>query len=267
MLQKSVNCIPWSARHYIRHVPLIAATQRWLVHRFLSDREFVHRINAGPAKGLIYPVSLPQDKQIWTGTWESKFSTQVCSHVSPGDVCYDIGGHRGFLSGVMVMAGAGEVHCFEPNPENAQQIRQVIGLNPKSEIHLHEMALCDIDGDAEFLVMPSSSMGKLAQSTFQESATNESLIAVKTHQLDTLVSTGAIPPPNLIKIDVEGAELTVLKGAKATLNKHRPTVFLEFHSRQLGTACRALLQNHGYQIKAVAERDEMDEVGHFVATK
>ena len=51
VLRKSVNLIPLRARHGIKHLPGIAAGQRWLVNRVLSGEPFVHTINAGPARG------------------------------------------------------------------------------------------------------------------------------------------------------------------------------------------------------------------------
>ena len=110
MIEKSVNLVPWRVRHLIRSIPGVAQLQRQIFARCIGDRQFVHRINAGPAAGLNYQVHLPQDKQIWTGTYEAEVATKICETVNPGKACFDIGAHRGFLSGVMAVAGASEVH-------------------------------------------------------------------------------------------------------------------------------------------------------------
>ena len=106
VLSEGVNYIPYSLRPWIKSVPGIARLQRWLVARFLSDQPFVHTINVGPATGLRFEVTLPLDKAVWTGIYEPEFTAAIVEHVKPGDICYDIGGYRGYISGAMALAGA-----------------------------------------------------------------------------------------------------------------------------------------------------------------
>jgi hypothetical protein len=93
LLERSVNFIPWQARHWIKHIPIVAWLQRLVFQKFFSGREFLHQINAGPAKGLNYPISLPLDKAIWTGAYETELAQAVTDAVCKGDVCYDIGAY------------------------------------------------------------------------------------------------------------------------------------------------------------------------------
>ena len=78
-------------------MPLMAPLQRRLLARFLEGHEFIHMVDAGPARGLRYPITLPQDKGIWTGTYELELATGIAEAVRPGDICLDVGGWRGFL--------------------------------------------------------------------------------------------------------------------------------------------------------------------------
>ena len=57
-----------------------------------------------------------------------------------------------------------------------------------------------------------------------------------------------LPPPDVIKIDVEGAEFEVLEGATRALTEFHPTIFLEIHGTQLHADCRAFLLAKGYQV-------------------
>lgn len=269
-LQRSVDLLPWSIRNQIRRIPIVAGLQRWVFAKFLSGKEFVHTISAGPAKGLVYPVSLPQDKLLWTGTWESDFASRLVKLISNGNVCYDIGGHRGFLAGIMAMSGAAEVHCFEPNPENAAQIRKVIALNPNHTFHLQECAVGATDTTAEFVIMPQSSMGKLHDSSFQDYQKSGTRIRVAVRSLDSCLAKSGIRPPQLMKIDVEGAEVDVLRGASQLIHNHHPTLCIEFHSRILLNECCDLLIPEGYHVelleyRTVADVPE-DGVGHLIAT-
>lgn len=263
LLSKSVSAVPWRWRTAIKRLPLVAPLQRWLLARFLEKREFIHTVDAGPARGLKYPITLPDDKGIWTGTYELEFATLVAAATRRGEPAMDIGGWRGFFGGVMALAGASRVHIFEPMPANCAQIRRMIELNPELPIELVEAAVSDTEGSLEFVLMPESSMGKLSTSSFQEGNQGGRKIQVRTVALDGLLATGKIQPPSVMKIDVEGAELMVLRGAQELLANHRPTLFMEIHSPELARDCRTLLEQTGYDVQ-VLERDAR-AVCHFHA--
>jgi len=269
-LQRSVNLIPWRARRWIKHIPVVAGLQRLYFRKFLSGREFLHEINAGPARGLIYPISLPLDKAIWAGTYESDLASAVASAVNRGDVCYDVGAYRGFFSGVFALAGAGEVIAFEPFPDNYAQLQRLAASNPQLPLRLERIALGREVGLAEFSVMPDSSMGKLAGSSFQSDAPRASVLQVPLRTLDGLISESGYPPPQIMKIDVEGAEADVLQGAMRTLQTAGPILFIEAHSDELANKCTKLLEGLGYKVRVLEKeralaRDSAMEICHLVA--
>jgi FkbM family methyltransferase len=261
-LRKSVALVPWRWRGAIKKIPFVAAGQRWLLARFLEGREFVHTVDAGPARGLNYPITLPDDKGIWTGTYEVALATAIAAAVRPGDVCFDCGGWRGFFSGVMARQGAAKVFAFEPLPSNVAQLRKMLALNPDLPITLIEAAVTEQAGELEFVVMPETSMGKLSTSSFQADNQSGQKIRVRAVALDALLAAGEVQPPTLMKVDVEGAELMLLRGARNLLATHRPKLFMEIHSRELGRECRAFLEPLGYEIHVVGEGRE---VCHFHA--
>jgi FkbM family methyltransferase len=271
LLKQSVSLIPWQWRTRIKHIPIISSLQRWLIKHFLDQQKFIYKINAGPACGLNYPVCLPEDKLIWTGTYEVEFAQALANAVQDGDVCYDIGGFRGFFSGVLALAGAKKVYIFEPFPANCRQIQAVIGANPQlSSMHLLDIAVGESKGEAEFLVMPEASMGKLSSSSFQVGLQEQEKITVQVEKLDELVQSGSVERPNLIKIDVEGAEIFVLRGAIDTLQQYKPKLFIEIHSRELARECNQLLTGIGYNVVVMETDKQPDfvsepEVCHFVA--
>lgn len=249
ILRASVNCLPLVARHWIKHLPGIAAFQRWLVSHVLSAEPFIHTVNAGPAAGLRFEVTLPLDKAIWAGTYESEFAEAISRGIKRGDVCYDVGGYRGYLSGTMALAGASKVLVFEPLPENQQALLRLCVLNPNLNIVLKPVAVGNTDGAMQLRVTADPSMGKLVISQFQAGAKAMGEIDVAIRRLDSLVQEQEIPSPQVIKIDVEGAELAVLLGAAGVLRASRPRVFLEAHSAALEEACSQELARHGYRIR------------------
>lgn len=265
LLRKSIGLVPWRWRGAIKRIPLLAPFQRWLLARFVEGRTFVHAVDAGPARGLRYPITLPADKGIWTGAYELELAQAMAAAVPRGSVCLDIGGWRGFFGGVMALAGAARVVIFEPLPANAVQIRKMIELNPGLPVELMEAAVSDAEGEIEFCLMPETSMGKMAESSFQAGTTSSRRIKVRTVAIDSLVAAGRLGVPAVIKVDVEGAELLVLRGARQVLAAHGPKLFMEIHSRELGKECRALLTELGYTVQTVEPGEP--EVCHFIATR
>jgi FkbM family methyltransferase len=268
MLANLINLIPYSCRDKIRRIPLVGASQRWVFQMaFRGDVDF--RIKEGPAKGLVFPLKLPDDKLFWTGLWEKEFAERLALATRQGGVCLDVGAYRGYFSGVMAVQGAGEVHCFEPNPDNIVKLERLAELNPDLPLKVHQMALGDADGETEFVLMSEDTMGKLADSSFQRERSTGKRFEVKLCKLDTLVSEGKVPAPSLIKVDVEGAEKMFLEGAAESIKRSKPTILLEYHSGPLARDCAALLEDSGYSIEWLETNDPSslgeEEVGHFVA--
>lgn len=258
LLQRSISLVPWKLRETIKHRPIFAYAQRRILESCLHGREFVHLVDAGPARGLRYPVVLPEDKGVWVGTYEAEFAAALASAVRPDTVCYDVGGWRGYYSGIMALAGASSVFVFEPLPENVLRIRKLAALNPELPIKLIESAVGDRVGTSVFTVMPDSSMGKLADSSFQSSESGVCEIEVGIVTLDSLIESGRIAPPEIVKIDVEGAELLVLQGFVSALKSHKPVLFLEIHSRELAKKCTGFLGNMGYGVVVLETRRPPD---------
>lgn len=248
LIRSAIRVTPWELRLLVKNIPGVATLQRMLIAATLDGKTFVHEVDAGPAKGVRFEITLPDDKGILTGTYEARFASLVAAAVRSGAVCYDIGGWHGFFAGVFAARGARSVHIFEPLPENIRLIRRMIGLNPGLPLTLHEIAVGDCESRGKLKVMPASSMAKLSVSRFQQEATDSMSIVVSIRSLDAMITAGEIPPPNVVKIDVEGAELMVLRGAKALLEVHRPELFIEVHSSSLLAECRNMLQLIGYSV-------------------
>lgn len=247
----ALRLVPWSLRDRVRSIPGVAALQRFIVSRTLDGRTFDHFVDAGPAKGITFKVRMPEDKGVWTGTYEIDFATRLAAHVPPGGIAYDIGGWHGFFAGVMAAQGAREVHVFEPLSQNTERIRELIALNPAKSITLHACAVGERDTEMDLMVMPETSMAKLETSTFQASETSGTKVRVKLRGIDSIIAHSEAPPPSLMKIDVEGAEVMVLEGARETIRRHRPVIFVEVHSAALLEKCRQFLKAEDYRIEMI----------------
>jgi FkbM family methyltransferase len=267
ILSRSVNYVPWRLRSTVKELPLLAALQRRLVARFLFDREFLHQINAGPAKGLNLLVRLPEDKGIWTGTEEVAFTQAIRSAIREGDVCIDAGAWHGLFAGVMALAGARKVYMFEPLPGNCTRLRKMMKLNPNLSLELIQAALSD-KSDSSLFQVGTSDRGTLAGSPIAAGGREE--IRIQTAALDDCLSSGKIVAPDVIKMDIEGAELLALQGARRLLTRFRPKLFMEIHSRDLASRCEAFLTGLSYKVTVLETGKSPDEIAgppvcHFIA--
>ncbi len=270
LIQQSVRIIPWRVRTAIKRIPLVAPLQRRLLTWFLEHYEFIHEVDAGPAQGLVYPVMLPEDKGVWTGTYELEFVNALAASVKAGNVCLDVGGWRGYCGGVMAKQGAATVVIFEPLPSNCARIQKLIELNPSLPIRLVQAAAGEADGDSAFTVMDASSMGKLSNSPFQLNVASQESIPVKVVTLDNWCTNNRLTNLDVVKIDVEGAEMMVLHGSKAILAESSPTLFIEAHSRELTRQVVNYLELLKYEIRTLETGRLPDgvsepEVCHLVA--
>ena len=234
--------VPFGLRTQIKNIPGLKLLQSFLLNQWVGNEEFVVTISGGPAKGLVFPVQMPQDKLMWIGTWELDFAKHLQQMVKPGWICYDIGGYKGYYAGIMALKGAKEVLVFEPMPVNAQKIRNLISLNPELPITFEETAVSNTTGTTLFKLMPEETMGKLGDSLFQPDEKALQQLQVDCITLDEFV-TGNLPEPDLIKIDVEGAEELVLLGGVELLKRKKPVLLIEVHSPEIGERCYALLKD------------------------
>jgi FkbM family methyltransferase len=266
-IQKVLDIIPFNVRSKVKYIPVVRQLQAFIMKRYMDGKEFIATISAGPAKGLVFPVKLPQDKYMWIGTWEAEFANALQHYVQPGWVCYDIGGYKGYYAGVMALKGAKEVYVFEPMPANAEKITKLIELNPSLPIHLKQYAVSDANGEATFKLMAEETMGKLENSSFQKEESALKSLTVQTITLNLLVESG-VPAPDFIKIDVEGAEEFVLKGASTILTK-KPFLMIEIHSPAIGRRCLDVLKQYYQNINVLetgkAPDNSAPEICHYIA--
>jgi FkbM family methyltransferase len=211
-------------------------------------------IMQGPLRGKWWIVG-SGNHGYWLGSYEKPKSRQFARGIHPGDVVYDIGANVGYytLLAALATGPAGRVIAFEPLPENLSFLRRHFALNNLPQAQVIDAAVSDHMGETFFQVAPSRSMGQL-------SAQGE--LPVQLVSLDELVAAGRIPPPDCLKIDVEGAELGVLAGAARILEQAKPDIYLATHSRDLHQACCQVLTSAGYRLEPIAGQsiEESDEI-------
>lgn len=137
----------------------------------------------------------------------------------------DVGCHEGsVLRELLRHSPRGTHYAFEPLPDFAAGLRRDFGQ--RANVRLHEVALSDADGTATFQhVVTNPGYSGLRQRRYDRPDETVREISVRTARLDDLVPRDQAI--DFVKIDVEGAELQVLRGAVATLLRTRPTIVFE----------------------------------------
>jgi FkbM family methyltransferase len=167
--------------------------------------------------------------------YEPEVIALALSLVGPGDVAVDVGAHIGYFT--LRLADAvgegGHVHAFEPVARNADLLaRSIVESRFESRVSLVRAAVADVDGEAVLRVGRDTLNTGGAFLGDESRGGDDGLdrVRVPTVRLD---GAGVGRPVRLIKMDVEGAEPRVVRGAAAILKEDRPVVVSEVHPEQL----------------------------------
>jgi len=181
----------------------------------------------------------------WLGSYEFDKQKLFKNTIIQGSIVFDLGGNVGFytLLASELVGANGKVYVFEPVPRNLNYLREHLHLNGVINVEVIEAAVSNSSGVVSFDEGPSNSMGRIVAAGGK--------IKVKTVVLDQLVSTGKIPTPHFMKIDIEGAEALALSGAMTTLLKSHPTIFLATHGSDVHKKCCSLLRELDYELKPI----------------
>lgn len=194
------------------------------------------RILSGPNRGLKWIVGAGTHG-CWLGRYERGEIEKFTSHLNSSTVVWDIGAHAGFFAMACAKRCAHVVAC-EPDARNIAFLRRHITLNGLNNISIVEAAISNIHGgQVSFGGSDSSYQGQIGgQGNF-----------VQTASIDALINFG-FPPPNIVKMDIEGAEGDALNGAHQTLIDQRPKMLIATHSSELAVQCSEILRRFNYDV-------------------
>jgi FkbM family methyltransferase len=149
--------------------------------------------------------------------------------VQRDSIVWDVGGNMGLFSfPAALKASAGHVYSFEPDVDLARNLIRSLARNPALKITVSPAALSDADGMASFLIAAyGRSMNKLdgVGPWHDDLFVASQKRSVATLRMDTVAKSFQLP--NIIKIDVEGAEMKVLGGGRETIARARPVILIE----------------------------------------
>lgn len=235
----------------------------------LPDRVVVRNVDGlGPFAFRLRRHRWMMGEKPFAGGHHASTLAMFRSLIRPGDVVYDIGANIGYYSRFIARdMGVSRLVCFEPMTENADLLEQNLKLGGhEANSRVFRLALSDHDGDE--LLQVDDVMGGTAVlnevSGGKPSEAREHLgLPPKTQstrviRLDALIERESLPPPNMMKIDTEGAEALVLGGAMKTLAAHRPSLAIALHGPAPTRKVLTALGGLGYVCRGQVSGNERD---------
>jgi len=165
-------------------------------------------------------------------------------------VFIDVGAHIGRFTFPMArLLSEGVVVAVEPNPYAFEALLKGIKLNKFRNVIAVNVALSDSDGTTTLYLKHIT-----AASSILEFENSHSLVEVNTRSLDNLVKELSLPYVDIIKIDAEGAEILILKGAEETIKRFKPHILIEVRYYNL-EAFKKFMATHDYTCEILRERN------------
>ena len=157
-------------------------------------------------------------------TYEPELSDILLKLSSQCEYIFDVGANIGWYSLHFSINKNTKIYSFEPISTIYEQLNSNVRLNKKENINTFNIALSDNQGDVEFFYDP-----KNATASSEKNILDSDIKPVKCKQisLDLFMKNNEIKKIDLIKCDVEGAEIKVIKGGLNSINLHKPIIFLE----------------------------------------
>ncbi len=172
------------------------------------------------------------------GTYEPETQKTLVELVRNGSTVWDVGACCGYLSMLAstLTGGAGRVVAIEANPSAVGYLRRHIELNGLENVSVVNRAISDRAGTMQFETRDYIGFCRLSPDGDH---------TTQTVTLDGLLD--EYPAPDVLKIDIEGAECAALAGSGRLLAA-RPVVLLSTHGRDSYEYCRAVLDGLGYRL-------------------
>lgn len=191
-----------------------------------------------------------------TGDYERRTTEVIEALLTQGDTFVDVGANIGYFSllASRLVGPSGRVVAFEPASVPQARLRNNVKINRACNIDVRDVAVSERSGVFPFYEAPAHNQGL---SSLRELKDRTRVTYVHVGRLDDLLTEVALP--TLVKIDVEGAELQVINGARELLARERPDVIVEvtasfLNAQGLSTSqLAAPLLATGYAMYAIAD--------------
>lgn len=250
MLRLLRLCWPltWPLRFYWSH------SERKLGKRFVVERVLRPRLPAPPAEleverpgggrvGVWYREDLGL-VALMSGGFETAETEWLLARVRPGTAAIDVGANVGMYA-VPLAGRAEQVLAFEPAPENVRRLEANLARNGLGNVTVRPVALGERPGEL-LLRLGDDPMFHSTTEVAEQRGTGDE-VRVEACVLDDEWRAAGSPEVSALKVDVEGGEAGVLRGATALLSECRPALLVEASSEERLATLTSILEPLGYR--------------------
>jgi FkbM family methyltransferase len=252
--------VTWAYRYILGREPeneqvlddKLTLDQKSLREAFFASAEFIQtNYNVPKVPVWVAAEVFGKSRLLWLNLWD-RFVSLDClydnyeplesnfirTNLQPGDVFLDIGANIGWftLLASTIVGPKGHIHAFEPRSETVHYLKKTIELNALGPVvTVHPYGLSDQTGEQTLAWEPQSynpGHSFLVANGANGPWTTETVALRRLDELN-------LPKVDMIKMDVEGAELLVLRGGEKTFNASRPIVLSELFPEQFGLVSQA----------------------------
>jgi FkbM family methyltransferase len=239
-------------------MPSAKSMLKGLLHR-VFPREGAYnivRILAGPARGVRMKLDIREGGSYLTGQYDRWIFDRVRLDrlVRPGMVAWDCGAFYGYYASAFrkLVGAGGRVEVFEASRTNHAVVATLPGLNGWRNVHVHKLAIGPDHSVIRFTTNLGGSSGPygLDKDYGVADATLE-LEDVTCCGVDELIGERGVAVPDIIKFDLETAEIHALHNGPGLFTGRRPLMLLELHGEESMRAAGDFLQTYRYRAYSV----------------
>jgi len=219
--------------------------------------------------------------QLFVRAFEVDERAFVARFVTAGMTVVDVGANAGLYAVISAkrVGPGGRVVAFEPSPRELSQLRTHLRLNRCSNVTIEEVALGEAEGQGNLLIVDEFQTGCNSFHLAEAEAAGTHPLTVPIRTLDSYYRQGKLTRVDLIKIDIEGAELSALRGGAQVFRELRPVLLCEIFEERTepwnyrGLEIIELVRGWGYDWFSFSRGGKLEPVpasqtifgGNFVA--
>jgi FkbM family methyltransferase len=194
----------------------------------------------GPGRGLKW-IAGSFNHGCWLGSYDYGKQQILPKIIKRGDAVYDLGAHVGYFTIIFakLVGPQGAVYAFEPVVENYRLLQDHVRLNRLSNVFATRAAIADRTGTGYVRRGWHSATGKLAEDGER----------CQVYSLPDFISRNHLRPPDVVKIDIEGAEAVVVPALLPYVRPLGARLVVSMHSDEIGKALVEMLSDSGYDVR------------------
>lgn len=236
----------WKVKNIISRIPGLYQLFVYATTRMGEGK--IYRIRFGPIRGLKWKRNNRLSFWYHVGLYEPAVSRQIALLLPRGGTFWDIGANAGYHT-LLAARIASQVVAVEPDPDALEALKENLILNGVTNTSVLDAAVSNESGTVTLMRNPNTL--KSALEPLEKAGTPRMVEAIT---LDALAA--KLGPPDLIKIDIEGAEVLALGGAGSLLREHQPILLLSLHNGA-ADSCATILRKAGYESRPIEDHEQM----------